>query len=508
MKPYEIFTIREYDMVVAVTFDAINRGLRKLAEADTKFHTLIIEMTFDDQGDRVGKLHDKWDTVPTNPANGLPVNTTLRGEYIPTVTVSESGWVVQLGVEFTSGSVWFRDVFSGNIRPAQNLAGWKWSIPIKVGFAEIRNENRTRLIPDVVKNHLEHFTSQGFLISSIFCDLQNIDLLSTVPAVATTDPNVTIKDVYKTMFSTLLADWLGHVKQNAAINPYILGYVPSYPTSSDPDADVPDSLKPVGNTFNVFFDPAEQPRSTLNFIINTKSSSIRPGTQPPTDIFDSSWLSPTDICDGKMSFSFRSFVETLVLRTFYDTYAAGIHEQISSGGIDLGAFKTYDEAKTPTDTGYHFDVYDAQGDPLNQCKTNFDVSFSKSSQGISIDIAGYLYWYKEKKKHVTVAGKSEVARAWAGGEMSWKATIPITLQDGDSDTPKFEVAKPILVPTPIRTWHDQNGVSKSLGQIEHLIGDLIKVGGILTLFSSSDWLLLGVFGLNLVKLPSLPTVKA
>ncbi|UKZ77124.1 hypothetical protein TrVFT333_004842 [Trichoderma virens FT-333] len=441
MKPYEIFTIREYDMVVAVTFDAINRDLRKLAEANNKFHTLIIEMTFDDEGDQVGKLHDTWDTVPTNP---------------PTAC-NESGWAVQLGVEFTSGSVWFRDVLSGNMRPAQNLAGWKWSILIKVGFAEIRNEKR-ELIPDVVKNQLEHFTSQGFLISSIFCDLQNIDLLGTGPTVATTDPKVTIKGPYKIMFSTLLMNWIEHVKQNAAINPYILGYVRSYPTSSDPDTNVPDSLKPVGNTFNVFFDSAEQPRSTLNFIINTKNSSIRP-----------------DICDGKMSFSFRSFVETLVLRTFYDTYAAGIHEQISSGGIDLGAFKTYDEAKTPTDTGYHFDVYDAQGDPLNQCKTNFDVSFSKSSQGISIDIAGYLYWYKEKKKHVTVAGKSEVARAWAGGEMSWKATIPITLQDGDSDTPKFEVAKPILVSTPIRTWHDQNGVSKSLGQIEHLIGDLIKL---------------------------------
>jgi hypothetical protein len=58
----------------------------------------------------------------------VPVNTTIHGANIPTITAAESGWGVQLGVEFTSGSAWFRDVFSGNsgnIRPAQNLAGWK-----------------------------------------------------------------------------------------------------------------------------------------------------------------------------------------------------------------------------------------------------------------------------------------------------------------------------------------------------------------------------------------------
>jgi hypothetical protein len=43
--------------------------------------------------------------------------------------------------------------------------------------------------------------------------------------------------------------------------------------------------------------------------------------------------------------------------------------------------------------------------------------------------------------------------------------------------------------------------------ISDLVGDIITVGGILVLFSTSDWLLLGVFALNLGKVPSLPTVK-
>ncbi|KAL5587101.1 hypothetical protein FOVSG1_012237 [Fusarium oxysporum f. sp. vasinfectum] len=507
MKPHEIFTTKDYDIVVAVTLDAINKGLRKLAEADEKFHTMIIEMAFDEEGDRIGKLYDDWEKVPKNPSNNIPVNTTIRGTYIPTFTVTESGWAVQLGVEFTSGSAWFRDIFSGNIRPAQDITGWKWSIPIRVGFAEIRNESEAGLVPDVVRNQLEHFTSQGFLISRIFCDLQNIDLLSTAVApVATTDPKVQVKDVYKIMFSTLLTDWLQDVKKNSARNPYILGYVPSYPSSGDPDVDVPDSLKPIGNTFNVFFDPASQPRSTLNFILNTKSSALKPGSQPPTDIFDSSWLSPTDICDGKMSFSFRSLVETLVLRTFYDTYVTSIHQQISGGGIELGVFRLYNEAKNSTGKGYHFDIYDMQSDPLNQCKTYFDVSFSTTSQGISIDITGFISWYKEKKKHVTVFGKSETARAWAGGEMTWKASIPINLHENDSGSPTLEVLNTSLDPTAIRTWHDANGVAKSLDKISDLLGNIIEVGGLLTLFNQSDWLLLGVFGLNFLKFPNLPTV--
>lgn len=107
-------------------------------------------MTFDDEGDRIGKLRNSWDDVPKNPETGLPVNTALHGTYIPTLTVTESGWGVQLGVEFTSGSGWFRGIFSGNIRPVQNLTGWKWSIPIRVGFAEILNESQTGLIPEVV----------------------------------------------------------------------------------------------------------------------------------------------------------------------------------------------------------------------------------------------------------------------------------------------------------------------------------------------------------------------
>jgi hypothetical protein len=215
--------------------------------------------------------------------------------------------------------------------------------------------------------------------------------------------------------------------------------------------------KPVGTTFNVFFDPAVQTRSTLNFILNTKSSALPHGSHPPTDIFDSSWLSPTDICDGKMTYSFRSFVETLVLRTFYDTYATSIREQISAGGIELSAFKVYDEAKKPTDTGYYFDLYDVQGDSLNQCKTYFDVSFSTTSQGISIDIAGYIYWYKEKKKHVTLFGKSETARAWAGGEMNWTANIPVTLEGNGNGPPGVEV----LDPTTIRTGTMQTVLRKA-----------------------------------------------
>ena len=462
-------------------------------------------MTFDEEGDRVGKLRHSWDQVPKN--GDIPVNTTISGTYTPTITATESGRGVQLGVEFTSGKAWFRDVFSGNIRPAQDLTGWTWSIPIQVGFAEILNRHSSDPdgIPQVVTDHLYRFTSQGFLVSRIFCDLQNIDLLGTTAAVATTDS--TTKDVYKSMFAELLKYWLEHVKKNAAINPYILGYVPSYPVSSDVDADVPDSLKPAGNTFNVFFDPAAASRSTLNFIINTKASTLPAGSHPSTDTFDSNWLSPTDIGDGKMTFSYRSFVETLVLRHFYNIYTADIHQQISSAGIALGAFKNFDQAMTVTETGYHFDVYDVQGDALDQCKTYFDASFSTTSAGISVDIAGYIYWYKEKKKHVTILGASKTARAWAGGEMAWTVNIPITLGDGNDGKPVIEVGTPTLHSRPIRTWHDANGVAKDVSAISDLIGDIISVGGILTLFKANAWLEASLFGLNLLKLPTSPSVR-
>jgi hypothetical protein len=203
----------------------------------------------------------------------------------------------------------------------------------------------------------------------------------------------------------------------------------------------------------------------------------------------------------------RTLAETLIVRTFYDTYAKSIREQIAGGGIDLGAFATYEQAIKPTDTGYHFDVYNARDDPLNQCQTYFDVSFSTTSQGISIVISGFVYWYKERKKHVTVLGKSETARAWAGGEMTWTANIPVTLLGSDDSRPRLKVAKPELVPGTSRTWHDANGVAKQLHHVSDLVGDVVKVGGILSLFNTNDWLLVGVFALHFLEFPTLPTVK-
>lgn len=39
VKPYNVFTVRGCDIVVAVTFDAINQGSRKLAESDKGLNT-------------------------------------------------------------------------------------------------------------------------------------------------------------------------------------------------------------------------------------------------------------------------------------------------------------------------------------------------------------------------------------------------------------------------------------------------------------------------------------
>lgn len=74
---------------------------------------------FHEEGDCAGKLLEKWEDIPVNPSNSIPVNTAISGSYIPTLSVTESGWALNLRPEVPGSG----DVFSNNIHPAQDPKG-------------------------------------------------------------------------------------------------------------------------------------------------------------------------------------------------------------------------------------------------------------------------------------------------------------------------------------------------------------------------------------------------
>jgi hypothetical protein len=467
---------------------------------------MIIEMTFDNDGDRIAKVHSSFEQVGKDPVTGLPNNTVIFGTYRPTLSVKEGGNSVFLGVEFTGGGVYFRDLHSGNIRPKQDIKGWKWSIPIRVSFAQIINESPDGIVPQVVRDHLEHFSSDGFAITRLFCDLQSVDLLGVVGGETTTDSSV--KPAYQDMFKDFLEGWIAYIKENKDTNPYILGYVlQPPPMSPDVDRDVPDSLKPVGNTFNIFYDQPSPLRSTLNYVINTKTSNLPAGSHNISDVFDSNWLSPDEICDGKLIYSFRAMLESLVLRSLYKTYSESVHEQISAGGISIGTFNTYDKAITRTANGASFDIYNTANNETDQCVTSFDVGWRTTPEGVALEVNGVLNWYKENRKTVQdLIGRNHLARAWAGSESTWRTTISLKLDD-NATKPSIQVEASKIENTGGRTWADKNGIADDYNLVGELFKVLVGGGSLLSLFKENGWFVIGTFALSLIKLPKMKTVS-
>ena len=443
-------------------------------------------------------VRKSFEDVKKDEITGIPFNPTLFGTYRPHFFAIASGPNIQLGVVFSAGQLWDRSLGTGLMKPGVDITGWTFNMPIRVDFAEFSTTPKGAA-SKVVQDRLERFSSEGFAVSQLFCDLQSVDLLGTSSTINTgSNTNGSVKKMFRAF---MLDGYLDFIQNHPETNPYIFGYVAKVPTGSaaSQDINVPDSLRPVGNTFNVFFDSNDLSRSTLNFILSTADSLIPAGTHPSTDIFDENWISPTEVCDGKMIYSFRAFMETLVLKEFYETYMSSMHRQISEGGIIIGRSNSYEQARKPGT--YHFDVHN-EISTEDQYVSSFDVSWNNTTIGFSIDITGSIYWYKEKHKNVVIATKPEKARAWVGCTTNWTTTINISLGVDALSNPVLEMPAPQLQVTSSKPFKDANGVAKTLSRWEDMLGTLLDVGGILFIFDPAQWLAAGLLSLSLIKFPS------
>lgn len=60
--------------------------------------------------------YDSFDKVAKD-ASGTPTLPLLNAQYIPTISVEQSGTVAHLNLNFQSGTAWFRDLFMGTLGP-------------------------------------------------------------------------------------------------------------------------------------------------------------------------------------------------------------------------------------------------------------------------------------------------------------------------------------------------------------------------------------------------------
>ncbi|KAL2066840.1 hypothetical protein VTL71DRAFT_1264 [Oculimacula yallundae] len=507
MKPEEIFTSKGYDMVVAVRLDAINRQLLKLGDFGAIDYTLYIEADVDADDNWVYSLKSRPQEIILDPTTGRPKKPTLIGEYRPFFEATPgNSRTIMLSVVFRSGQLWAPGA-SGNTKAPVDISRWTFHMEVRVDFVELQagaKGIRTR----VLQKRLEEFTSRGFTVSQLFCDFQSVDLLGTSASVTTsTDTAASVTTMFK---NCLIDGYLAELKKNPDRNPYTLGYFAKPAPQSTVDLAVPDSLNPIGNTFNVYYDADYPHESTLNFILNTKDSALPAGTHPFPDSFDERWIPVNSVCDGKMAYSFRAFMETMVLEQFYEDYSESMHRQISEGGIEIGPSRTYAEAKQKTISGYHFDVQNQHSGINNENRyvTHFDASWSTTPTGFSVKIEGFLHWYKEKTKYVTdLLGRTKRARAWMGCDMTWDTNIDISLKTDDAGKPTLGIFMHPLRKLTNRTWKDQNGVAADFSSIGAILGPLIDIGSIFSLFVDDGWFTSGLLALSLVKLPKKLVVR-
>lgn len=215
-----------------------------------------------------GIFYDTWDQVPKD-SKGNPTAAVVNAIYLPTVSVENSGTIINLNLNFRKGTGWFFGPTGGI--SSHDMTGWCYSIPIQLDFAGIAREDlqSSKAVPPIVLQRLTQFSSDGFAISQLFIDFDSVDLMQFDPT-HTTAGNSQPGSATHEAFVYVMVAFLGFLQKNPAANPYILGYTVAHTaTTVDPDKDVPQSLKPIGQTFTLYKDPVSSNLSNINFVLNT-----------------------------------------------------------------------------------------------------------------------------------------------------------------------------------------------------------------------------------------------
>ncbi|CAG8738023.1 15394_t:CDS:2, partial [Acaulospora colombiana] len=351
-------------------------------------------------------FYNSFDEVPKD-CKGNPTLPLLNANYMPTISVEESGTTAHLNLVFKSGTAWLQIPFVSELS-ANDMSGWVYSIAINLNFAGISHDDLVagKAVPKIVSKHLDHFNSSGFAVSQLFLDFNSVDLMGFDP-IKTTTGNHAIGTSENQEFVYFMRAYLGYLQKNPNANPYILGYTISQtPTTVDPDANVPDSLKPIGQTFTVFKDPTTPQLSTINFILNTKGGQANhgPGSHSSPDkvltlsgIFDTNWITPTEQCDAKMVYSTFSLIETLILKPIYKKISVASYDAMKKGRIQVNPPPDYEHAASFGLFGLSFTISNAnQGD--DQYVNIYTVNFVTSGSTVNVVFNGHMSARKGRSK--------------------------------------------------------------------------------------------------------------
>lgn len=460
MKNSDIF--QSYDIVVSIPVSTINAQLSHLVGLGMIRPQLILVQTIQN-GNYTYEVLDSASQIPMD-ASGNPKYAYVKGEFLPAVHISDSGTNITFILNFHSGTACF---WEGEGPLAQlkafDMSGWSYGIDVDMDLAAIAKDDiaRNGSVPQNVQSQLRQFSDEMFTINSLFMDFESTDLLRFNPTYSQAG---TAGEVGLQSLTTFMQFYLTNLVK--AGNPYVLGYslTTTATTKYSASQQIPASLRPVGTTYTMYHDPAHPDISTLNFVLATQAGHQRINGSPGN--FDSNWIQPDEQVDAKIIYSHGVLIENLYLEPFFTQLRQGIYDKIR-GHIEVGIGRDYDQAKSPTPTGFSYDIAnDSSGD--DQYVNHFDTSFATTPGATAINLNGTLKFYKEHSKNLGV----DTARASLTADVTWTGTITISVEKDVNGVPTLHTDREFRI---VKSDHStyMNDWAKGLDEFSNIFGKIL-----------------------------------
>lgn len=453
--------LKEYDIIVTYTQAMINQqlGALTLTHPPTIDPTLIIVQSLTKDGsDYEYEQLKSGDQIPKNCAY---INCK---KYYPSILINEDSQDVTLLLNFQSGNACFWEGLPPNMSLKEyDMSGWTYGIDISLNLAELAAEdiNKKIKVPKILSDQLNHFIDNMFRIDHLFLDFESVDLMkfNTSKTNAGTAGDRGVQELV-----TFMQFYLKNLQKEG--NPFILGYTTSSDDSTkyDPESAVPDTLKPVGTTFKLYQDAANNDLSNLNFLIATKGGKGK--VQQSPDGFDTNWFSANDQATAKMIISGNDLLESFILKPFFNNLRNqlynGIHQHLS-----ITENNTYENAKklNPKSNGWTYTISNVtSGD--NQYVNIFSVIIDNTDGKLILEFEGHIRIKKIVKKKVI-----KTYHPYSESEVIWVATITLkSIKNNDKNVLEYDV----LTPKPFS--HNKTHIPKGLKAIKDILKILGAIG--------------------------------
>jgi hypothetical protein len=471
MKNTEIFN--DYDMVVSVSERIINSEMLHLTKMGV-IHPEFVLVQAVEKHQYVYKVLDSADDIPRD-NTGAPTCAYIDGQITPEITIDESGSNVTFVLYFRGGTACFWEG-SGPLASLNtyDMTGWKYGITILLDLKQIEKDDIGKKIkvPDLVDQQLNHFMDSMFSINHLFMDFESTDLLRFDPAHCDTKE---AGDVGLEQLVTFMQFYLKNLV--ASGNPFILGYALTTDdaTRYPENANVPDSLKPVGTTYSMYHDPNDQNLSNVNFVLATKGGHAAIAGTPGN--FDSNWLVAAEQCDAKLIYSHTCLIEKFFLEPFFTTLQDNVFsgdptdpsKKGISGNIDVNKGLTYAAGKEATDKGFKFTISN-QGTGDDQYTNSYTVDITNDQDAATTTLAftGTIHLYKEQTKNVGF----DTAKASATADVPWSGQIVLVTQKDKDGNPELATTKSFTVGQ-IQQSTYENKAAEAFQWIGKLLGSVL-----------------------------------